>query len=402
MAAARSWGEASKRLVIVQYGGDYREAYERLSGGGEENYHAQRYSVEVVGAFAQALAVATVCCVSDFVYDEPLPNGVRAVGAGLAAPVPAKPLIRILERLEPTRLVLRTPVPELLTWSTERAVPTILTLAETLPNNQHRPAQVRLMNHPAIEWVGCHQLTSVPHYVRLGVDPTKVVAWRFPVERDPGELAPKRIDDARPPFQLLFVGSLIEEKGVIDALQGVAHLRSINADVVLCLVGPGEPEPLRAEARRLGIEDRVRFTGAVPASSVPELMRRADVVVIPSRREYPEALPNVLEHSWCARTPAVVSRHPAFADSLEHRCNAMLFAPGDARALAASVHELISDPELYHRISQAAPAAFGAAQAPVLWGELIDAWLNRGHEGSRWLRARSAAAQPRTSAGVGA
>ena len=40
------------RLTFVQYGGDYREAWERFESGGKATYQAQRYSVNFVGSLA--------------------------------------------------------------------------------------------------------------------------------------------------------------------------------------------------------------------------------------------------------------------------------------------------------------------------------------------------------------
>ena len=78
----------SLRLTIVQYGGDYRQAFERLSSGGKETYYAQRYSVNLVGSLAQRVEqIAVICAVSETTYDFVLANGVRAIGAGLKSGV---------------------------------------------------------------------------------------------------------------------------------------------------------------------------------------------------------------------------------------------------------------------------------------------------------------------------
>ena len=37
------------RLVMLNYAGDYREAYQRLTSGGKETYYAQKYSVDTLG-----------------------------------------------------------------------------------------------------------------------------------------------------------------------------------------------------------------------------------------------------------------------------------------------------------------------------------------------------------------
>jgi hypothetical protein len=41
------------RLTIVQYAGDYREAWERFEAGGKATYQAQRYSVGFVAELAR-------------------------------------------------------------------------------------------------------------------------------------------------------------------------------------------------------------------------------------------------------------------------------------------------------------------------------------------------------------
>jgi hypothetical protein len=389
--ADERWTTARERLVIVQYAGDYREAYERLSGGGPENYHAQRYSVDAVQAWGRERPAATVCCLTNGAYDEVLPNGVRAIGANLVAPPSPRAVVRILEDLDPTRLVVRTPITEVLSWACERRVPTILTLAESLPARQHRPGLPQLINDPTVEWVGCYQQNSVPAYVKAGIDPSKLVAWRWPSEVEPDDLAPKRFESVHAPPRLLFVGAVTEEKGVGDALLAVARLRDEHDSAVkLQVAGEGEVERFRAMAARLGVEDCVAFEGGVPASAVVGMMRASDVVLVPSRASFPEGLPLVLEHSLCARTPAVVSAHPAFAGWFEHQTDSMLFPPGDAAALAGCVRELLADRVLYERISSTAPATWERLQAPLLWDELIGAWLDATPESLGRIRATAA------------
>jgi len=72
------------RLTIVQYAGDYREAWERFERGGKATYQAQRYSVAFVSDLAKRMEqLSVVCGVTGEPYDVVLPNGVRAIGGGL-------------------------------------------------------------------------------------------------------------------------------------------------------------------------------------------------------------------------------------------------------------------------------------------------------------------------------
>jgi hypothetical protein len=71
------------RVVVVQYSGDYRQSVQYFAMGKEETYYAQKHSVDSVAKLkAYAEEVTVLCCLSEEPYDEILPNGVRAIGAG--------------------------------------------------------------------------------------------------------------------------------------------------------------------------------------------------------------------------------------------------------------------------------------------------------------------------------
>ena len=81
---------------------------------------------------------------------------------------------------------------------------------------------------------------------------------------------------------LLAVGLLYEAKGFDVLLAALALLPEQR----LRLVGDGPlRDALEAEAARLGVADRIDFHGFAPKEEVAELMRRARLVVVPSRYE---------------------------------------------------------------------------------------------------------------------
>ena len=122
------------RLLFVQYGGDYREAVERFAAGGGETYYAQKYSVDAVAEIGKRIEEAAgLCCMTDTLYNQVLPNGVRAIGGGFTQEVQANKLISLIEEQNPTHLILCTPIRPLLRWAIQNKVKTIALLADSFP-----------------------------------------------------------------------------------------------------------------------------------------------------------------------------------------------------------------------------------------------------------------------------
>ena len=92
------------------------------------------------------------------------------------------------------------------------------------------------------------------------------VLSRFhPVERRPAG-----------PLRLIYVGRLIEEKGVQNTLTALSRLKDV--DYRFTIVGDGDyRQTLEALAKELGIGDQVDFLGT--RSDVPELLAGADVFI---------------------------------------------------------------------------------------------------------------------------
>lgn len=99
-------------------------------------------------------------------------------------------------------------------------------------------------------------------------------------------------------------------------------------------------DELRASADRLGIADRVGFTGVV--DRVDAAMRALDIVVHASTTREPFGLV-IAEAMACGRA-IIVSRAGGAAELVTPGVDALTHEPGDATALAAAIRELTTDP----------------------------------------------------------
>ena len=139
---------------------------------------------------------------------------------------------------------------------------------------------------------------------------------------------------------------LEEQKGHSVLLRAAAAV----PDAVFVLAGEGSlREALEAEARELGVADRVRFLGE--RSDIAELLAACDVFALPTLYEGSSLA--VLE-AMAARRPVVSSLIGGTDELIDDGRSGLLVPPGDADALAAALRRLIADGEL--RASLAARA----------------------------------------------
>jgi glycosyltransferase involved in cell wall biosynthesis len=380
------------RLTIVQYAGDYREAWQRFDRGGKATYQAQRYSVDLVGKLAQRLEqVVVVCALTDEPYDVVLPNKVRSIGAGLKLGFRPRDILPLLATTAPDRIVLTTPMVALLKWSRKQRVRTITALADSFRKGRSRKwIAHRLLaselNSANVDWVGNHQVAACLSLVDIGVQPDKIVPWDWPPSHCPSDHAPRELSPGQS-LKLVYVGSVEEAKGVGDLLRALQQLKSSGERHEVAVIGLDRDGSMESLAASLCLDEQVRFAGVVPNEDVPYAMRQADAVIIPSRREYPEGLPLTIYEALAARTPIIASDHPMFRGSLVHEESALIFPAGQSEALAAAIRRLNGDGELYARLSRNSIAAWEALQLPVTWGDLIEKWLSDEPSDREWLFA---------------
>ena len=378
------------RVLFVQYSGDYRQAVQHFSVGQQETYYAQKYSVDSVAKLSEyAEEVAVLCCMSAEKYDEILPNGVRAIGAGFSEKIDFTQVIQFIEQFRPTHLIIRIPNKELFNWAIQKKVKTIALFAESIltrgwRNKIKNYRLVKLLNHPQIEWIGSYGITSSLVLQNLGVDSKKIIPWDFLLETHPGSLVPKPLREADV-WNLLYVGSMLPAKGVGDILEAIAKLKARNIHARLQMVGKDTNGLFLRQAEQLGIAHQVEFLGIIANHQVEPLMRESDLVIVPSHHSYPEGFPLVIHHALRSRTPIIASDHPMFRNSLSHGNSAMVFPAGNSTALANCVEKVVSDAELYYSLSVRSYETWQKLRLPVKWADVLDRWLDDAPENKRWL-----------------
>jgi glycosyltransferase involved in cell wall biosynthesis len=160
--------------------------------------------------------------------------------------------------------------------------------------------------------------------------------------------------DHDPPV-VLFVGELLERKGVRDLLDALDLLEARGVTGwELRIVGDDRPglDPLKDDMVRL-IGERGRagaMTGPLDRAGVYRHFAEADLYVFPT---YTEGQPFTVIESLAAGVPIVGTDIQALANMISDGENGRLVPTGDVEALADAIEELLADPDRRRRISEA-------------------------------------------------
>jgi len=149
---------------------------------------------------------------------------------------------------------------------------------------------------------------------------------------------------------LLFVGRLVEKKGLHDLLNALPLILEKHPEITLTIAGTGPDETaLKNQASKLNLNQQVTFLGAVENSALPALYQSSEIVVFPSiiaKDGDREGFGLVLVEALACECAAVVSDLPAMQDIVKNNENALIFQQKNPAQLAEKVIQLLDDKEL--------------------------------------------------------
>ena len=159
------------------------------------------------------------------------------------------------------------------------------------------------------------------------------------------------------PGVVAYAGHLYAWKGVDVLLEAITRLPNVRG----LIIGGHSAEPdlarTQSAAKRLGIADRVTFTGLVEPARVPDLLARADVLVLPnpaSAISTRYTSPLKLFEYMAAGRPIVSTDLPSIREILRDEVNAVLVPPDNPIDLASAIARVLNDPALAARLARAA------------------------------------------------
>jgi glycosyltransferase involved in cell wall biosynthesis len=163
---------------------------------------------------------------------------------------------------------------------------------------------------------------------------------------------------------LVFAGRLTRQKAMHVTLDALTHVPSTQ----LTVIGDG-PDRARLErhTRESGLDERVRFLGALPRADVLDALAGAEAAVLSSDWEN---FPHLAVESLAAGTPLVATDVGGVGEIVVDGVNGLLVPPGSPEALGSALKRLLGSRELQATLSVGARASVAPLDAELIFARI--------------------------------
>ncbi len=221
-----------------------------------------------------------------------------------------------------------------------------------LDNIFFRPIKKLVLNKARAITVVSHAMAT--QCVKLGVRENDIHIMPMGIDGTTRFTPPKNSDNKRK--GILFVGRLVEKKGVIHLIHAISILARQQRQFLLTIIGDGpDKSQLEAEVKKHSLEGQVIFKGALRQSEIIPYYQQAKLFVLPSiisRDGDQEGLGLVTLEAMACGCPVIASDLPAVRDVVNDRQSGLLVPPANPDALAGAVLELMDNSALREELSR--------------------------------------------------
>lgn len=201
-----------------------------------------------------------------------------------------------------------------------------------------------------LRWVTRAVLKRVDQVIALS-SPLAALTKNLGVHEDRIRILPNGVDveyfmppEAERDSIILFVGSLVERKGVRDLVEATPRVLQALPDYRVVIIGEGpQRESLESRSVDLGLKGRIEFLGVKRPSEVRYWMQKSKLLALPSREEGQGVV--LLEAMACG-TPCVASEVGGIPDVINESVG-RLVPPGEPEKLANAVVATLQDPTIW-------------------------------------------------------
>ena len=217
----------------------------------------------------------------------------------------------------------------------------------------HRAATEQMLKTVRLVLVRSRSLRDA--VLRLGCPESKIRIHRagIPVAETPFVRRGWPVDGH---WRLVQAGRLIEKKGIATSLRAFAEFAHHIPHATFTIAGEGPLlTELQAQARELGVAEKVFFRGFISQKELRELFYSSHIFLHPSETAADgnqEGIPNSMLEAMASGLPVFATIHGGIPEAVEHDRSGILVTEKDHAALAAKLLELARAPEHLSELAQ--------------------------------------------------
>ncbi|MBQ9888041.1 MAG: glycosyltransferase family 4 protein [Bacteroidales bacterium] len=153
--------------------------------------------------------------------------------------------------------------------------------------------------------------------------------------------------------RLLFLGNLIESKGVLILLDALKMLQGKGIPFECDIVGAESKDidsaRMAEEVERRGLRGSVSWLGRKTGDEKEDIFRRSDIFVFPT---YEDCFPLVLLEALAHRLPVVTTDEGGIPDIVQDGVNGLICERRDPESLADCIDTLLANPDLGRKMGE--------------------------------------------------
>lgn len=244
--------------------------------------------------------------------------------------------------------------------------------------SEWRPCKLRLQNSA----VCSISVEEEMHRAGVGPDRYRLIYHGVDAEVYRTASLNRLHDNAAVDLRVVYVGSLLPQKGVHTAIEALSILigRVEDSRVTLDILGTGHPQyedRLHRMVEEHGLGAYITFHQPIPRAQLPDFLAGFDVLVLPSVWEEPQAL--ISQEAMAAGLVLVATLTGGTKELLVDGVNGLAFGREDSQGLADQLARLVHDDALRDRLTQAAWETINERFTTTRMLDAIETWLEEIH-----------------------
>lgn len=150
--------------------------------------------------------------------------------------------------------------------------------------------------------------------------------------------------------QILYLGWIIQAKGVYDLVAAMPAVLREFPDATLQLAGPKEVDKLRRLIAERGLDASLRVLGWIEGRERLHLLHSSRLLILPS---YSEGVPNVILEAMASHLPVIATPVGGIPSVVTDGVTGRMVQPGDIEGIARAICDLLRDDRECERLAEA-------------------------------------------------